>query len=75
MTQICVTGHQCVKSTTGNIPEAVTTAENTFTVQDKTDMDNSNVRGENMSYEGSMEGGWIKKEQPTGIKWKGIYKT
>jgi hypothetical protein len=56
------------RTTTGNVSERVTTTEVSPTGPDKTEMGNSDLGGENTSYDQKMEGGPSRKELPAGIK-------
>jgi hypothetical protein len=62
---------QC-RTMTGNVPETATTTEVSFIVPHETEMVNSDLGGENTSYDQKMEGGSSRKELPAGIKrgWK-----
>jgi hypothetical protein len=56
------------RTTTGDVPEIVNTTEVSFTDPDETEIDNSDLGGENTSYGQNMEGGSSSKELPAGIK-------
>jgi hypothetical protein len=53
---------------TGNVPKTAITTSVSFTDPVESEMGNSDLEKENISYDQNMEGGSSKKEQPAGIK-------
>jgi hypothetical protein len=59
------------RTTTGNVPKTATETEVSFTNSDETEIGNSDLEGENVSYGQNMEGGSSKRSSQQELKEKG----